>query len=50
MKDEHRQEVLRSSAGYATARLSFANAIVDRAARRRDGRGDRARDRVHRPM
>jgi hypothetical protein len=28
MKDEHRQEVLRSSAGYATARLAFANAIV----------------------
>ena len=26
--DQHRQEPLRSSAAYATARLSFANAIV----------------------
>ena len=28
MKDEHRQELLRSSAAFATARLAFANAIV----------------------
>ena len=28
MNDEHRQELLRSSAVYATARLAFANAIV----------------------
>ncbi len=28
MNDQHRQELLRSSAAYATARLSFANAIV----------------------
>jgi len=28
MDDQHRQELLRSSAAYATARLSFANAIV----------------------
>jgi hypothetical protein len=26
--DQHRQELLRSSAAYATARLAFANAIV----------------------
>ena len=26
--DQHRQELLRSSAAYSTARLSFANAIV----------------------
>jgi hypothetical protein len=28
MNDQHRQELLRSSAAYATAKLSFANAIV----------------------
>jgi hypothetical protein len=28
MDDQHRQELLRSSAVYATAKLSFANAIV----------------------
>ena len=28
MNDQHRQELLRSSAVYATARLAFANAIV----------------------
>ena len=28
MNDEHRQELLRSSAAYATAKPSFANAIV----------------------
>ena len=28
MNDQHRQELLRSSAVYATAKLSFANAIV----------------------
>jgi len=28
MDDQHRQELLRSSAAYATAKLSFANAIV----------------------
>jgi hypothetical protein len=28
MNDEHRQELLRSSAVYATAKLSFVNAIV----------------------
>jgi hypothetical protein len=28
MNDQHRQELLKSSAAYATARLSFANAIV----------------------
>jgi hypothetical protein len=28
MNDQHRQELLRSSAAYATARLAFANAIV----------------------
>lgn len=28
MNDEHRQELLRSSAAYATAKLSVANAIV----------------------
>jgi hypothetical protein len=28
LNDQHRQELLRSSAAYATARLSFANAIV----------------------
>lgn len=28
MGDQHRQELLRSSAEYATAKLSFANAIV----------------------
>jgi hypothetical protein len=28
VNDEHRQELLRSSAAYATARLSLANAIV----------------------
>ena len=28
MDDQHRQELLKSSAAYATARLSFANAIV----------------------
>ena len=28
MDDQHRQELLRSSAVYVTARLSFANAIV----------------------
>jgi hypothetical protein len=28
LNDQHRQELLRSSAVYATARLSFANAIV----------------------
>ena len=26
--DQHRQELLRSSAAYATAKLAFANAIV----------------------
>jgi hypothetical protein len=26
--DQHRQELLKSSAAYATAKLSFANAIV----------------------
>jgi predicted transcriptional regulator len=28
MNDQHRQELLRSSAAYAAARLAFANAIV----------------------
>ena len=28
MNDQHRQELLRSSAANATAKLSFANAIV----------------------
>jgi hypothetical protein len=28
MDDQHRQELLRASAAYATARLTFANAIV----------------------
>jgi predicted RecB family endonuclease len=28
MKDEHRRELLKSSAAYATARLASANAIV----------------------
>jgi CHASE3 domain sensor protein len=28
MDDQHRQELLRSSAAYATAKLAFANAIV----------------------
>ena len=28
MDDEHRQELLRSSAAYATAKLAFAKAIV----------------------
>ena len=28
MDDQHRQELLRSSAAYAKARLAFANAIV----------------------
>jgi hypothetical protein len=28
MDDQHRQELLRSSATYATAKLAFANAIV----------------------
>ena len=28
MNDQHRQELLRSSAAYATAKLGFANAIV----------------------
>jgi hypothetical protein len=28
MKDEHRQELLKSSAAYSTAPLSFANVIV----------------------
>jgi hypothetical protein len=28
LNDQHRQELLRSSAAYATARLAFANAIV----------------------
>jgi hypothetical protein len=28
MNDQHRQALLTSSASYATARLSFANAIV----------------------
>jgi hypothetical protein len=28
MKDQHRQELLRSSAEYAKARLAFANAIA----------------------
>ncbi len=28
MDDQRRQELLRSSAAYATAKLSFANAIV----------------------
>ena len=28
MNDQHRQELLRSSAAYATASLAFANAIV----------------------
>jgi hypothetical protein len=28
MNDQHRQVLLRSSAGYSTARLAFANAIV----------------------
>ena len=28
MNDQHRQELLRSSPAYATARLAFANAIV----------------------
>ena len=28
MNDQHRQELLRSSAEYSKARLSFANAIV----------------------
>ena len=28
MNDQHRQELLRASAVYATAKLSFANAIV----------------------
>jgi len=39
MNDQHRQALLRSSAAYATARLSFENAIV---LARRDRRGDRA--------
>jgi len=41
MTDEHRKALLSSSADYATARLAFANAIVDRAARRRRRNGDR---------
>jgi predicted transcriptional regulator len=28
MNDQHHQELLKSSAAYATAKLSFANAIV----------------------
>ena len=28
MNDQQRQELLRSSAAYATARLAFANAVV----------------------
>jgi hypothetical protein len=28
VNDQHRQELLRSSAAFATARLAFANAIV----------------------
>ena len=28
MNDQHRQKLLKSSAAYSTARLSFANAIV----------------------
>jgi hypothetical protein len=28
VNDKHRQELLKSSADYATARLAFANAIV----------------------
>ncbi len=47
MNDEHRQELLRSSVAYATAKLSFANAIV---IAQRAGETDeeiRARHRVH---
>ena len=44
MDDQHRQELLRSSAAYATARLAFANAIVAAQRAGLDTGGDRACD------
>jgi hypothetical protein len=47
MNDQHRQELLKSSAVYATAKFAFANAIVIAQRAGETRRRDRARHWLH---